>query len=110
MSSLQEKYNNWCDEGKHPISFYALNNILGDKHKQLRKELEGNYQKLQKIRKDNPQERLKIIRQRIKNYRQHEDDPYAFYPGEVDAIRVFLEHAPDDMEFLINKIEEIEEG
>jgi len=110
MSPLQEKYNDWCDAGKHPVNFYAQNNILGNKYEELCRELEDRYQKLEEDRKNNPQERLKIIRKRIKNYRQHEDDPYVFYPSEVDFIRVFLEHAPDDIEFLINKIEELEGG
>ncbi len=107
MSSLQKKYNDWLDSGGDSIIFFAKNNLLGDKQEKLRQELEENYQALQEKRSKDPKERLKIISKRIKNYRQHENDAYVYGPGEIKEVRTLLNHAPEDIEFLLECNEQL---
>lgn len=47
------------------------------------------------------QARISEIHKRIKEYHKHKNDPYAFYPGEIDAVREVGTHAVKDIEFLL---------
>ncbi len=103
-NKLQEKFNDWCDAGGHAVEFYAKNQLLGDKHETMRQELEKNYQELEEKRQKDPSERIKIIRKRLDNYNKHQNDPYAYFPGEINEVRTLLHHAPEDIEFLLTLV------
>lgn len=47
------------------------------------------------------QVRINEIHKRIKEYHKHKNDPYAYYPEEIDAVRNVKAHAVKDIEFLL---------
>lgn len=47
---------------------------------------------------------IKMIVNRLEEYKKHCNDPYAYYPEEIDAIRELKQHAAEDIEFLLNII------
>lgn len=47
------------------------------------------------------QARIREIHKRIKEYHKHENDPYVFFPEEINAIREVKDHAIKDIEFLL---------
>ena len=46
--------------------------------------------------------RIDEISQRLAEYHQHENDPYAYDIDEIDAVRNFKVHAAEDMAFLLS--------
>jgi len=104
LGKLQEKYNDWCDSGGNPVDFYANNGFLGGERKITRQELEHDYRILKEKRQIDPNERIKIIRKRLENYQKHQNDPYAYFQGEIKEVRTLLHHAPEDIEFLLNEL------
>lgn len=49
----------------------------------------------------NNQHTLNGIKNRLKEYREHENDAYDFDPGETKAIKDLQNNAADDIEFLL---------
>lgn len=47
------------------------------------------------------QARVDEIRQRLDEYHKHDNDPYAYSPDEIEAIRELKAHAPEDLAFLL---------
>lgn len=50
------------------------------------------------------QARITEIQKRVKEYHKHKNDPYIYYPGEIDAIRELESHALEDIEFLLAQL------
>ena len=48
--------------------------------------------------------RINAIGLRLEEYHKHLNDPYTFYPDEVDAVRELKTHAAEDIEFLLGEI------
>lgn len=49
----------------------------------------------------NSQHTLNGIKNRLKEYREHENDAYDFDPGETKAVKNLQNNAADDIEFLL---------
>jgi len=49
-------------------------------------------------------QRIEEIRKRLEEYKTHKNDPYAYYPEEIKAVRELKSHAPEDIEFLLNEV------
>ena len=47
------------------------------------------------------QARIAEIHKRVREYHKHENDPYAYHPEEIDAVRELKSHALKDLEFLL---------
>ena len=47
------------------------------------------------------QDRIAEIHKRVQEYHEHKNDPYAYYPEEIDAVRELKSHALKDIEFLL---------
>jgi len=45
--------------------------------------------------------KLKAIEQRLIDYDKHKNEPFAYYHGEIKAVRELIEHAPEDIRFLL---------
>ena len=46
--------------------------------------------------------RVEEIRKRVKDYHDHENDPYGYFQGSIKEIREFNVHALEDVEFLLS--------
>jgi len=53
------------------------------------------------VKKTKLQARIAEIRKRVQGYHKHENDPYPYYPEEIDAVRKLISHALKDIEFLL---------
>lgn len=51
---------------------------------------------------------LDVIRERLKEYHAHRNDPYAYFPEEIPAVGELKSHAVEDIAFLLEKIEQLE--
>lgn len=49
-------------------------------------------------------QKIEEIRKRLKEYRKHQNDPYAYFQGEIKEVEELLRHAPEDIEFLLNEL------
>lgn len=54
----------------------------------------------------NNQNRLAEIKNRLKEYKQHKNDPYSYYPREIEAVCELEDNAANDIEFLLNLLNE----
>lgn len=50
------------------------------------------------------QARIVEIQKRVEEYHKHKNDPYAYYPEEIDAVRELKAHALEDIEFLLAQL------
>lgn len=48
--------------------------------------------------------RINEIRKRVEEYHKHENDSYAYSPGEIKAVREFNAHALEDVEFFLAQV------
>ncbi len=48
--------------------------------------------------------KINEITHRLEEYHKHSNDPYTYFPEEVDAVRNLKMHAAEDIEFLLNEI------
>lgn len=48
--------------------------------------------------------RIEEIQKRLEEYHKHKNDPYFYDYAEIKAIREWLNHAPEDIEFLLNEL------
>ena len=55
-------------------------------------------------------EKIKIekIRKRLEEYHKHKNDPYAYFEGEIEAVKELMHHAPEDIEFLLDIVKDLE--
>jgi hypothetical protein len=51
--------------------------------------------------------RVAEIRRRLKEFRKHENDAFAYSEGEIPAVRIMRNHAPEDIEFLLTEIDHL---
>jgi len=51
------------------------------------------------------QERIKAIRQRLGAYERHRNDPYAYFPEEITAVRELHANAAEDIAFLLSELQ-----
>ena len=51
--------------------------------------------------------RLEEIRKRLREYKAHSNDAYAYFPEEIEAVRELRSNASSDIEFLLEKIDEL---
>ena len=49
-------------------------------------------------------QRIEEIQKRLNEYKIHKNDPYAYYPEEIKAVREMRDHAAEDIEFLLNEL------
>ena len=54
-----------------------------------------------KRRTKEEEKRITEIRTRVREYYAHENDPYAYDPDEIDAVRALRSNALKDIEFLL---------
>jgi hypothetical protein len=52
-------------------------------------------------------QRIEEIRKRLEEYQRHKNDPYAYYPEEIKAVREIRDHAAEDIEFLLNEVKRL---
>ena len=52
-------------------------------------------------------DRIEEIKKRLEEYEKHKDEPYAYYHGEIKAVRELKHHAPADIDFLLKVIAEM---
>jgi len=52
-------------------------------------------------------ERLEVIRKRLEAYKEHCNDAYAYFEEEIEAVRELRYHAPEDIEFLLKKVDRL---
>ena len=53
------------------------------------------------MKKTKLQARIAEIHKRVQEYHKHKNDPYPYYPEEIDAVRKLKSHALKDIEFLL---------
>lgn len=112
MNPVQKMYNDWCDAGKDEVEFVMKNKKQIFASGTTPRELQENYRELEKKRKTDPKERLKIVRKRAKNYRKKEpfinhNERYHYFQEEEKEVCTFIEHAPADIEFLLKEIKQL---
>lgn len=50
------------------------------------------------------EKKLEEIRGRLAEYKKRRNDPYAYYPEEILAVREMRDCGPEDIDFLLNEI------
>ena len=50
------------------------------------------------------QTKIDAICKRVEEYHKHKNDPYAYYPEEIYAVRELQSHAVEDIEFLLDQL------
>ena len=49
-------------------------------------------------------QRIEEIRKRLDRYHKYKNSSCAYAPSELEAVRKFQDHAPKDIEFLLNEL------
>lgn len=50
--------------------------------------------------------RTREIRERLKEYHAHKNDPHVYFTEEIEQVRNMKSHAVEDIEFLLSQLEE----
>ena len=51
------------------------------------------------------QVKVKEIRERLNEYHEHKNDPYAYDIEEIEAVRELKSHATEDIKFLLAQLD-----
>lgn len=76
-----------------PLRFNFLSVIFESEPLKLKKK--------EVVMKTKLQTRVAEIHKRVQEYHKHKNDPYAYRPEEIDAVRELKSHALKDLEFLL---------